>query len=59
MEAIALLLVAHVPPGTVSVKVVLVPAHKVVVPSIEPGVGAGLTFTVAVATAVPHDVVTE
>ena len=58
IEAMAALAVVQVPPATVSVSVVEAPAHTVVVPKIVPALGAGLTFTVAVATAVPQEVVT-
>lgn len=57
---VALPLVAlHVPPGTVSVSVVNVPAHTVAGPTIVPAPEVELTVMLYVATAVPQLLVIE
>lgn len=58
MVAMAGLLLAHVPPLVVSVRVLPVPLHMVKEPVIVPALGGLLTVTVAVAVAVPQLLVT-
>lgn len=53
------LLLLHVPPETLSVKVIARPAHNDPAPDIVPAAGRGLMVTGAVATAVPQPFVTE
>ena len=52
------LLTLQIPPGAASVRVVLVPRQRLLVPAMLPAFGNGLTFTVAVADTVPHTLVT-
>lgn len=47
--AIAVLLLVQLPPVTDGVRVMLLPAHKVVGPLIVPATGSGFTLSVAVA----------
>ena len=58
-EAIVLSLLLHVPPDADSVKETDASWQTVAVPLITPAVGVGVTFTFAVATAVPQLLVTE
>ena len=57
-EAIAALLVIHVPPEVPSVKVIFEPTQTDEGPAIEPAAGDGLTVNVVVVKADAHAVVT-
>jgi hypothetical protein len=58
-EAIAALLLLHVPPVTVGVSVLVVLGQTEVTPLIVPTVGSGLTVIENVALLVPHALVTK
>jgi len=53
------LLLLQTPPADVSVRVLVVPVHKVVLPPMVPATAAGLTVTDAVEASVPHAFTTE
>lgn len=57
-EAFVLLLL-HTPPGAISVNVIEDPSHTLPGPLMVPASGNGLTVIILVATAVPHELVTE
>ena len=58
-EATDGLAIDHVPPETVSDKLVLLPGHNVVVPDMTPGLASGLTVTGAVAATAPQALTIE
>ena len=53
-DAIAVLLLLHVPPVVVAVQDVVAPVHMALVPLMVPATGSGLTVIGAVAVAAPQ-----
>jgi hypothetical protein len=52
------LVLDHVPPVTVSVKVIEVPRHMMLLPEMTPAIGSGLTVTTVETAAVPQELTT-